>query len=350
MYFVLAVVHVWCNYANQSNYLLYVAGIMSMSDSCPICNTLLLEQPLKAGGKDATKFTCPRCGHFVLTRTLIATLPHTLASNPDASAKLSHALRRAQEVNPEVCFSTSTIEEVLLRPLPRPQEQADLLVRWLALNIPGPGEYVELSPKLHAGIVGAKSDSGFVLVLNHLFAVGLLTGLQYETMGEGRASATLSFKGWAYYEDLAKGSVAYRKAFMAMKFGDPVLEGVLRDVFKPAVKLVGFDLFKLDDVPKAGLIDDRLRVEIQSSDFLVADLTHDNLGAYWEAGYAEGLGKPVIYTCERSKFEATKTHFDTNHHLTIVWDSATPEPAAEALKATIRATLPHLAKQRDGGV
>jgi hypothetical protein len=247
-------------------------------------------------------------------------------------------------MNSEVCFSTSTIKEVLRRPLPRPQEQADLLVRWLALNTPGPGELVDISPETHTGIVGAKSDSGFALVLDHLFSEGLVTGRQ---SNQGCARATLSFKGWAYYEDLAKGSIAYRKAFMAMKFGDPVLEKFLRDVFKPAAKLAGFDLFKLDDVPKAGLIDDRLRVEIQSSDFLVADLTHDNLGAYWEAGYAEGLGKPVIYTCERRKFKATKTHFDTNHHLTIVWDPAAPDHAAEALKSTIRATLPQLAKQSD---
>lgn len=319
-----------------------------MSGNCPVCHTPLAVPPANAGGKDATKYSCPRCGHFVFTNTLIATLPEKLASAPDAKAKLSHALRRAQEVNSDVFFSTETIKEVLKRPLPRPQEQADLLIRWFAQNLPGPGELIDISPTTHAGIVGAKTDSGFALVLDHLFAIGLLTGHQMKSIGvQGVAKATLSFSGWGYYEGLAKGSVVYRKAFMAMKFGDPVLEQVLRDFFKPAVKLAGFDLFKLDDVPKAGLIDDRLRVEIQSSDFLVADLTHDNLGAYWEAGYAEGLGKPVIYTCERSKFEATKTHFDTNHHLTIVWDDTNPDAAASALKATIRATLPQLAKQSD---
>lgn len=322
-----------------------------MSGNCPVCRTPLLAESPNPGGRDATLFSCPRCGRFLLTGSLIEDLPHTLSTVPDAAAKLSHALRRAQEVNTEVLFSTATIEEVLQRPLPRPQEQADLLVRWLALNLPGPGELVEISPATHGGIVGAKSDSGFALVLDHLFAVGLLTGHQYKTIGaQGNAQATLSFHGWAYYESLAKGSVAYRKAFMAMKFGDPSLEKILSDVFKPAARKAGFDLFKLNDVPKAGLIDDRLRVEIQSSDFLVADLTHDNLGAYWEAGYAEGLGKPVIYTCERSKFEATKTHFDTNHHLTIVWDTESPEQAGEELKATIRATLPQLAKQNDEDV
>lgn len=134
---------------------------------------------------------------------------------------------------------------------------------------------------------------------------------------------------------------------MAMKFGDALLDQVLDQVFRPSVKQTGFELFRLDDVPKAGSIDDRLRVEIQSADFLIADLTHDNLGAYWEAGYAEGLGKPVIYTCEKEKFTKDNTHFDTNHHLTIIWEKTSPEKAGENLKATIRATLPHLAKQQD---
>ena len=138
-----------------------------------------------------------------------------------------------------------------------------------------------------------------------------------------------------------------RKGFIAMKFGDEMLDNFLADVLKPCAKQAGFEHLKLDDTPKAGLIDDRLRVEIQSSDFLVADLTHDNPGAYWEAGYAKGLGKPVIYICEKDKFESAKTHFDTNRHLTIIWDKDNLPKAGEDLKATIRATLPQLAKQED---
>ena len=163
----------------------------------------------------------------------------------------------------------------------------------------------------------------------------------------GFGELTLTFEGWNYYETLRQGSPTYRKAFMAMKFGDAELNDVLEKVFKPSVKMAGFDLIKLDDEPRAGLIDDRLRVEIQSSDFLIADLTHENNGAYWEAGYAEGLGKPVIYTCEKEKFNSQKTHFDTNHHLTVLWDKNAPEQAGDLLKATIRATLPQLAKLED---
>ena len=133
-----------------------------------------------------------------------------------------------------------------------------------------------------------------------------------------------------------------------MKFNEDDLDRMFFDYFKPASLCAGFDLYKLDDEPRAGLIDDRLRLEIRGSRFLVADLTHGNQGAYWEAGYAEGLGKPVIYTCRKDVFEShdkkARPHFDTNHHLTIVWDPNNPVLAGDQLKVTIRATLPSEAK------
>ena len=315
---------------------------------CPVCQSGLLKDAQKDGRRDTVHFDCPRCGHFALSVTALTNLPGIMRGKSEASAKLSHALRRASDSSSHEFFSTDTIDEVLKRPLPRPKEQADLLIRWIAQNSPGPGELMLISPETHAGVIGAKTAAGFALVVDHLFSTGMLTGQQIRASNaQGSAQAALSFAGWEYFERLARGSVVYRKAFMAMKFGDPALDRMLNHVFRPAAASAGFDLFKLDDVPKAGLIDDRLRVEIQASDFMVADLSHDNLGAYWEAGYAEGLGKPVIYTCEQKKFEETKTHFDTNHHLTIVWHADRPDAAASALKATIRATLPHLAKQSD---
>jgi nucleoside 2-deoxyribosyltransferase len=138
-----------------------------------------------------------------------------------------------------------------------------------------------------------------------------------------------------------------RKAFMAMEYEDKELDDVFERCFRPAVKTTGYDLFRLDEKPRAGIIDDRLRVEIRTSRFLISDLTHENRGAYWEAGFAEGLGKPVIYTCEKSAFDKGKTHFDTNHHLTIIWEKDKLDIAAVNLMATIRATLPDEAMLAD---
>ena len=101
---------------------------------------------------------------------------------------------------------------------------------------------------------------------------------------------------------------------MAMKFRDPLLNRMFI-FFRKTVVAAGFDLIRLDDVLEAGLIDNQLRAQIRQSKFILADLTQGNNGAYWEAGYAEGLGKPVIYLCKKSYWEEFKTHFDTNHHL-----------------------------------
>lgn len=318
---------------------------------CPVCDAQATRREPDPTGRDAIEIDCPHCGRFAISGSLESTLPDLRLREPDASAKLSHALRRSQEGSDRPLFSTYTAEAVLKQPLPRPREQADLLVRWLAEHVAGPGETLWIEYSTHGAVVGSKSSAGFALVLDHLFESGLVTGQLSKTIGGGdRAHATLSFAGWDHYEELRRGGRVYRKAFMAMKFGDALLDQVLEQVFKPSALRAGFQLFKLTDVPKAGLIDNRLRVEIQASDFIVADLTHDNLGAYWEAGYAEGLGKPVIYTCEKSRFEQAKTHFDTNHHLTILWDAAAPEVCSQEFIATIRATLPHISKLDDSAV
>ena len=93
------------------------------------------------------------------------------------------------------------------------------------------------------------------------------------------------------------------------------------------------------DVARAGVIDNIMRTQIRDSAFVIADLTHDNPGAYWEAGYAEGLGKPVIYICEKSKFDNESTHFDTNHCTTVPWSKDDPEGFRKELIATLRRSL-----------
>lgn len=129
---------------------------------------------------------------------------------------------------------------------------------------------------------------------------------------------------------------------MAMKFGDGELNAMIEDHFRAAIEETGFELRLLSDEPEAGLIDNRLRVEIRRSRLLIADLSHHNNGAYWEAGFAEGLGIPVIYTCKKSVLEDEnqKIHFDTRNQLIVPWDTATPSDAVKELKATIRNSLP----------
>ena len=247
----------------------------------------------------------------------------------------------------EVLLDNDLVKAILKKPLPSPAEQVNNLIVWFAENL-SHGEQFLVQPPTHQSIIGAKNPDGVAFILNHLIEEGLLNGEMAEAMGaSGRAFATLSFDGWQYYDQLKRGAVDSRKAFMAMEYGDEELDKIVDDYFIPAVADTGFELYRLDKNPKAGLIDDRLRVEIRNSRFLISDLTHDNSGAYWEAGYAEGLGKPVIYTCKEEKFDEDESHFDTNHHLTVKWDADNIQDAVKSLKATIRATLPDEAKLSD---
>lgn len=322
-----------------------------MIANCPICNSILsqsTEIQEKSSGRDGEYLSCRQCGDFFLTGTVISTLPSNLNNDTEKMAILSHAIRKMQRDGEEPFLDSYLVDQILERPLPTPTDQANNFILWLGENVKGPGEQIWVEPSSHQAVMGAQTPAGFDLVISHLFDEGLIQGIQSQSVGvPGKAGVTLSFDGWQYFEDIKKGAVSSRKAFMAMKFGDADLDRIVENVFKEAVLQTGFDLYKLDDKPKAGLIDDRMRVEIRTSRFLIADLTHENAGAYWEAGFAEGLGKPVIYTCEKDKFSKDKTHFDTNHHLTVKWDKNNPENAAEELKATIRATLPDEAKLTD---
>jgi hypothetical protein len=163
---------------------------------------------------------------------------------------------------------------------------------------------------------------------------------------EGKPAGLLTFNGWARYQELKKGKATGNKAFMAMPYGNTKLDLVYA-AFQMALEAAGFTLTRLDERPKAGLIDNRLRVEIQTSRFLVVDLTEDNNGAYWEGGFAEGLGKPVFYSCEKSYFDKKTTHFDANHLYTVLWELEKLDTAAAELKNALRATLPDEAKMTD---
>lgn len=155
----------------------------------------------------------------------------------------------------------------------------------------------------------------------------------------------LSLEGWKIYEVEKRGMVAGNYGFIAMQFNDNELETFVQEVVKPTVERIGFDLIDVRDVSKAGIIDNIIRSQIRSARFVIADLTHDNNGAYWEAGYAEGLGKPVIYICEKAKFEEKRTHFDTNHCTTVLWSRDDDDGFRKELTATLRLSLEEMDDQ-----
>ena len=50
---------------------------------------------------------------------------------------------------------------------------------------------------------------------------------------------------------------------------------------------------------------------------MIADLTGNRGGVYYEAGFAEGLGIPVILTCKENEID--NVHFDLKQKNILIW-------------------------------
>ena len=107
-----------------------------------------------------------------------------------------------------------------------------------------------------------------------------------------------------------------------MWFDDSVT-GAYEEGIVPAIRASGFEPKRIDRDQSVDKIDDAIIAELKRSRFLIADFTHGKEGArggvYYEAGFAHGLGIPVIFTCRKDKID--ELHFDTRQYAHIVWDS-----------------------------
>lgn len=207
--------------------------------------------------------------------------------------------------------------------LPTPAQQADNLILYLSEHTSGLGQFIEikydeLPGKQIQAWIGAIDRTNLIEILQELTASKLLTHPQPPNAAYWRPSLTIA--GWNRAEELKKVNKKSTQAFMAMKF-DAQQQKFIKTFLAPAVKKVGFDLKLLPDITSVeSLIDNKLRVAINRSRFLICDLTHGNRGAYWEAGYAEGLGLPVIYICEKQALDTKENiHFDVNHQEIYSW-------------------------------
>ena len=128
------------------------------------------------------------------------------------------------------------------------------------------------------------------------------------------------------------------QAFVAMWFADETNDAFERGI-QLAIEDAGYVAMRIDRKEHINKIDDEIIAEIRRSRFLVADFSQGEAGTrggvYFEAGFALGLGIPVIYTCRESN--KGDIHFDTRQYNHIFWE--TPEELRDALKHRILAVI-----------
>jgi hypothetical protein len=293
---------------------------------------------------------CDICGEFGLEREayddfLDPDQPGSRGMNSLVRARLSHRVRTSARLasGHRANVDSEGLQRFLAdgAPGPTPIEQARNIIRLIGDHVSTTGQPLNDMPLSFYAEIGAPNPGEAAHILLQLHSQGQVTGTPFAPAnGMPRVMfANLSLAGWARHEAERRGNSAGNYGFIALPFGEPALDQLLAEVMKPAVASLGFSLVDMRDTKEAGIIDNLMRMRIRDAAFVLADLTHANNGAYWEAGFAEGLGKPVIYLCEVSKFDATKTHFDTNHCTTVMWDATKPADFAVELVATIRNSL-----------
>jgi nucleoside 2-deoxyribosyltransferase len=146
----------------------------------------------------------------------------------------------------------------------------------------------------------------------------------------------LSIGGWKRLAELPKKERSRTQAFVAMWFNKE-LEEIWEHGIKAALLETGYDPMRIDRTEHNEKVDDRIIAEIRNSSLLVADFTGQRGGVYFEAGFAMGLGIPIIWTCRDTDIE--DVHFDTRQYNHVVWTSAAD--LKERLVNRIEATLPN---------
>jgi nucleoside 2-deoxyribosyltransferase len=126
------------------------------------------------------------------------------------------------------------------------------------------------------------------------------------------------------------------QAFVATWFHTD-LDDVWENGLKPALQETGYEPLRIDRIEHNEKIDDRIIAEIRNSGLLVADFTGHRGGVYFEAGFAMGLGMPIIRTCRDTDIK--ELHFDTRQYGHVVWTDVSD--LKEKLINRINATLPN---------
>ncbi len=218
------------------------------------------------------------------------------------------------------------IEEVFRRPDMSVHARADQLLKYIQGKSAYIGSRLEL-PKNDEEPFGqelfayTESTNSYELVflLNFLVAQNWLNEIS-ETFGYVEVEITVD--GFSRLAEVDNEVSISSRAFVAMWFHESTNQAWEAGI-KPGIEDSGYEAVRIDRQEHVNKIDDQIIAEINRSRFIVADFTQGSDGArggvYYEAGYAHGLGLPVIFTCREDVFE--NIHFDTRQYNHIVWEN-----------------------------
>lgn len=174
--------------------------------------------------------------------------------------------------------------------------EADIQNRWQSLKIDGSAANFKpnIPYKLKAIIRGSKIE----LIVND---VGLFTynlNMFYPKKQSGLflvSKEEIIIRNFKIIEERPK-------AFTVMQFSSPFNE-LFDDVIVPVCKEKDVVIKRVDKMFGTGLILNDIINEIETANFIIAEITPKNTNVFFEIGYALALNKPIVLIAEKEQEE-----------------------------------------------
>lgn len=301
-------------------------GVALASGRCPICT-----RPDSKISYDGSTLqgTCARCGPFLALPPAPRMIEALNEREQIALLAWSDQIPRTDKLKN---LDSNFLRSLSTMRVPSVAQRADHLLLKMIERWPRPRTPINVAKHdelLRAAHVPSASEL--------MFFVDYLTdqGLLLNPAGAAPEHRLITPKGFLHAEGL-NPNMERDQAFVAMWFDDS-LKDVWEQGFEPAITDAGWRALRISAKEHINKICDEIVFEIRRSRFLVADFTGQRTGVYYEAGFATGLGIPVVFTCKEGEQE--KLHFDVRQYNSIIWHNAAD--LREQLSNRIGAVIGH---------
>ena len=297
----------------------------------------------------ANSYNCPYCGFYQISYALFSVFKHEYCNQKHLIAGFLGEINRANHVKP-YALTIDTANNILsdVRIPKTVMEKLEKFLYYCYLEYDFIGQEFGIDPawlkksfgpdrKLIIGDSGRENISyiisselsGVIIAMEQLHWVRVT-----EKVADNALCFSLTTQGLLKAEQIVRGNQSSNKVFVAIEYHNDYRK-TMDLAITPACDACGFQAFLASDTEHNHNINDEMIVDIKRSKFIISDFTNNNEGAYYEAGYAEGLGLPVIKCCHKDSID--KLHFDVNHDKFIVYSDLSDYK--NQLKTRIRATI-----------
>lgn len=310
---------------------------MNDRNTCRICRSPRAQVRMHDGWHHVA---CDRCGDYKITEEAVEDWNDTIFGRliDRQMANICGWLREHQGIE----FMSQDLAALENVQAPSLAERGYRLLKELARRTPSAGEPVQVvwsgdnQQRISWDLVGISwsiSPKELAFLLNQYLKDS--KRFLYQNPGN-HDYYMIKPEGYDYLAEMQKVTSGSQTGFCAMWF-DRELNPLWENAIEPAILGARYEPKRIDRHEHNNRIDDEIIAMVRRSRFVVADLTGQRGGVYFEAGLALGLGLPVVWTCRQDQLD--QVHFDSRQYNFVTWQVDNLADFRGRLQNRIEATI-----------